>query len=263
MLTIDKYLCPASLAEAYEMAQMKNAVVLGGMMWLRLGSRRISTAIDLSSLHLDSIEDTGDSWRIGAYTTLRMLETHCELNQHFSGVFHSALSSIVGVQFRNLATAGGSVYGRFGFSDVITSLLAMDASVELYGKGSVPLKDFCTMPRESDILTHIILPREKVSAAYCVQRNTATDFPVLNVCAVHKNDTLTVAVGARPLMAVPFHFQLDSTIPLSEQAVAIAKEITEQVVIASNKRASEIYRRHLCNVLVRRAITEIAKQEGC
>ena len=36
MLTIDKYLCPSSLEEAYEAAQKKNSVVLGGMLWLRL-----------------------------------------------------------------------------------------------------------------------------------------------------------------------------------------------------------------------------------
>lgn len=42
-----------------------------------------------------------------------------------------SLRHIVGVQFRNLATVGGSLWGRFGFSDVLTLLLALDAQVEL------------------------------------------------------------------------------------------------------------------------------------
>lgn len=41
MIKIDNYLRPASLEEAYEAAQKKNSVVLGGMLWLRLGTRRV------------------------------------------------------------------------------------------------------------------------------------------------------------------------------------------------------------------------------
>ena len=46
-----------------------------------------------------------------------------------------AVRHIVGVQFRNCATVGGSVYGRFGFSDVLTLLLALvsDERAELSG----------------------------------------------------------------------------------------------------------------------------------
>lgn len=73
MLTIDKYIRPASLAEAYELTQVKNSVVLGGMLWLRLQTRRIGTAIDLCELGLNKIEETSDFYRIGAYVTLRDL----------------------------------------------------------------------------------------------------------------------------------------------------------------------------------------------
>ena len=37
-----------------------------------------------------------------------------------------SLRHIVGVQFRNCATIGGSIWGRYGFSDVLTMFLAMD-----------------------------------------------------------------------------------------------------------------------------------------
>jgi len=262
MLTIEKYLRPASVEEAYEMAQMKNAVVLGGMLWLRLGNRRIGSAIDLSNLQLNRIEDTGDTWRIGAYTSLRELEMHSALDNSFDGVFRTAMAPIVGVQFRNLATVGGSVYGRFGFSDVITAFMALGASVELYNSGSMPLRDFCIMGKKKDILTHVILPKKPVQAAYWAQRNTATDFPVLNTCAVLAEEQLTVTVGARPLGAVSYSFPVDRSADPAELAEHIGRKAAEKTVLASNKRASAEYRRHLCGVLVRRAAAAVLTKEG-
>ena len=48
----------------------------------------------------------------------------------------------MGVQFRNSVTIGGSIYSRFGFSDILTSLLTLDTYVEMYKGGIIPLKDF-------------------------------------------------------------------------------------------------------------------------
>lgn len=260
MLTIDTYVRPTTLEEAWELAQKKNSAILGGMLWLRLGNRRIGTAIDLSDLHLDTVEDTGDHWQIGAYTTLRTLETHSGLSETYSGVLTKTVSSIVGVQFRNLATVGGSVFGRFGFSDVLTTLLALGTTVTLYKAGTMPLADFCKMGKVSDILTHVQIPKQTRSAAYYAQRNTATDFPVLNTCAALRDDMLTVTVGARPLRACPFTFPLPTT-PEPAYAEQIAEDVAEKCVFADNKRASAAYRKHLCQVLVRRAVNE-ALQEG-
>ena len=251
MLTIDKYLKPSTLEEAYEAAQKKNSVVLGGMLWLRLGNRRVGTAIDLSGLGLDYVTETDSEWRIGAYTTLRTLETHTGLNTMTGNLFRDALEAIVGVQFRNLATVGGSVFGRYGFSDVVTVLLALDASVVLYKTGTVSLEAFCTMGKVNDILTEIRIPKTPVMASYHAMRNTATDFPVLNVCAVRREAEITVTVGARPLRAAAYRFSV------SETAEQIADKIAEQAVFADNTRATAAYRRHLCRVLVKRAVKDI------
>ena len=252
MLSIDQYLRASSLEEAYEALGRKNSAVLGGMLWLRQGNRRITTAIDLSALGLDQIEKTDEYIRIGAYVSLRTLETDARLREILGDVFTEAVKRIVGVQFRNLATVGGSIFGRFGFSDVVTVCLALDAEVELYRGGVMPLADFCQMAGVRDILTHIRIPRRALRAAYRAHRSSATDFPALNVCAVACEDTLTVAVGARPLRAVSYRFPLADV-----SAEAVADQIAAQTVFASNRRASEEYRRHLCRVLVRRAIDEV------
>ena len=131
LVTIANYLRPESLSEAYELNQKKANRVLGGMMWLRLCSPRIQNAIDLSGLDLDYIKETEEAFEIGAMCSLRSLETHPGLETYFRGAIKESVRHIVGVQFRNQATVGGSIYGRFGFSDVLTCLLALDTEVVL------------------------------------------------------------------------------------------------------------------------------------
>ena len=129
MLTITDYVKAKTLEEAYELNQARNSRVMGGMMWMRLGNGTISTAIDLCDLGLDTIEETDEEFSIGARVTLRELEQHVGLNTYTHDAVKNAVKDIVGVQFRNMATIGGSIWGRFGFSDVLTVFLAMDSYV--------------------------------------------------------------------------------------------------------------------------------------
>lgn len=120
MLTIREYVRAKSLEEAYALAQKRNNVVLGGMGWLNLQKRNVGTAIDLCDLGLDAIEETETDYRVGAMVSLRAFEQHQGLQTLSQGAIAESLKGIVGVQFRNSATVGGSVYARFGFSDVTT-----------------------------------------------------------------------------------------------------------------------------------------------
>ena len=156
MLTIQNYVRAGSLEEAYALCQKKNNVVLGGMLWLKMQRNRVDTAIDLSGLGLDQIEETDSEYRLGAMVTLRQLELHPGLDRLTQGAMAQSVRHIVGVQFRNCATVGGSVFGRFGFSDVLTLLLALEARVVLYHGGEQSLADFAAAPRQRDILTHIV-----------------------------------------------------------------------------------------------------------
>ena len=75
----------------------------------------------------------------------------------------------MGVQLRNSATVGGSVYARFGFSDILTCLMALDTYVELHHEGVVPLAEFAARPvsrDDRDILVRIIIRKDGRKAAY-------------------------------------------------------------------------------------------------
>lgn len=270
MLKIKEYRKVRDLEEAYELNQKKSACVLGGMVWLKMGNRVVSTAIDLSGLGLDTIEETEEEFLIGSMTSLRALETHQGLETYTNGAVKESLRHIVGVQFRNCATVGGSIFGRFGFSDVLTMFLALDSYVELYKGGIISMKEFAASKRDRDILVRIIVKKQPVKTVYLSQRNSKTDFPVLT-CALSldvKGQVKTV-VGACPSRARVIEDKKDIlkgflTLSREEQeavAEAFGVYVQSQVKTESNMRASKEYRSLLVKVLTKRALLAAASME--
>ncbi|MBR6527784.1 MAG: FAD binding domain-containing protein, partial [Lachnospiraceae bacterium] len=166
MMTIQKYVRAQSLEEAWQLNQNKKNRILGGMLWLRLGESSCNTAIDLCDLGLNTIEENDEQFSIGATVTLRDLEMHEGLQTFSHGAIKNAVKDIVGVQFRNMATVGGSIWGRFGFSDVLTVFLAMDSYVELYKGGIIPLVQFASMKPDSDLLVRLIVKKTPCNVVY-------------------------------------------------------------------------------------------------
>ena len=202
MITIQNYVRAQSLEEAWQLNQNKRSRILGGMLWLRLGKGTVGTAIDLCDLGLDTIEETEDAFSIGAMATLRDLELHQGLNAYANGAIANAVKDIVGVQFRNMATVGGSIWGRFGFSDVLTVFLALDSYVELYKGGIIPLEQFAKMKKDNDILVRLIVKKTPCKAVYTCMRNQRTDFPVLACAVACVDGEYRASIGARPSRAI-------------------------------------------------------------
>lgn len=263
MLTIGQYVRAGSLEEAYTLCQKKNNVVLGGMLWLKMQNRTAGTAIDLCDLGLDQIEETDGEYRIGAMVSLRALELHEGLNRLTQGAMADSVKHIVGVQFRNVATAGGSLFGRFGFSDVLTLFMALDARVELYHAGTVSVREFAEMPRQRDILTHIVVPKTPRRVVYLSQRNISTDFPVLTCALSEADGAYTCVIGARPMPAAAFEDEngLLADGITGESARAFAQDVAQRAVLGGNLRAGAEYRRKICAVLVRRAALALSKED--
>lgn len=258
MFTLKNYITVDSLTQAYELNQKKSNTILGGILWLKMGSRNIQNGIDLSKLGLDTIEETNEDFVIGCMCTLRDIELHQGLNEYFDGILKQSVRYIVGTQFRNSATVGGSVFSRFGFSDLLTALLVLDSYVELYKGGLVPIKEFINMPLNQDILVRIHIKKDDRKGAYLSQRNTKTDFPTLT-CAVSKStDGWNIAIGARPkrAMLVPCDAILGD-VPTQEEINKLELMIEEQVSFSSNMRGSKEYRIILAKVLAKRAIMQI------
>ena len=253
MLKIKEIVRPQSLEEAYELNQKRTNRILGGMLWMRMSNIQIQKAIDLSGLGLDKIEETEEEFSIGCMVTLRELELHTGLNTCFEGLIRRSVEDIVGVQFRNSATIGGSLFGRFGFSDVLTAFLVLDTYVELYRGGVCPLAEFAFRKRDNDILVRVIVKKTKGHYAYQSYRNTKTDFPVLAVAMAQAEDGVKVAIGARPQRA-----EVRIATDLERDTL---KALADSFAYGSNMRASAEYRKHLASVLLKRAAEEIQGKE--
>lgn len=257
-MRIKEYLKPVSLQGAYNLVKNEQAIVIGGGAFIRLGDREIEKALDLSNLNLSFIEDKGDEIEIGAMTTLRELECSKILKTEFDGMLSKAVSEIAGVQIRNMATIGGSVFGRYGFSDVITPLMALNTYVEFYNLGRAPLEDFLeSKSKIEDILVKIIIKKDGRRGKFLSIRNTAGDFSILNAAVSKKENEFKVVVGSRPLGAKLSREAMEfiNNAEINEENAKKAGELAaENLSFGEDLRASETYRKELCKALVKRGI---------
>lgn len=284
MFTAKNYLKVKTLEEAFELNKSRNNAIMGGLMWLKQSKKNINTLIDLSGLELEEITENHSHIAIGAMTSLRQLEKNEILAGSFGDYFKEALKGIVGVQFRNGATAGGSIFGRYGFSDVITALLALDTSVVIYNgqEVQIPLVDYISQKKDNSILVRLIIKKASCINAYESMRIVATDFPVLTLSASLKSHaqgdgkTLSIAVGARPGVAsllIIENFNTSELYTSYTQDVnnnsldhinaLVEKYLVEDLnnlVYGSNLKAGSEYRKLLAKSLATKALFKIAEK---
>ena len=274
MFYYNQYVRAQSLDEAYELYQKKPNFVLGGMLWLKMKNKTLGTAIDLCDLGLDQIDEDENEFRIGAYATLRQIETHEALNAYTHGAIAESVRHIVGVQFRNVATVGGSIWGRFGFSDVMTIFRALGAKVQLHKAGIMDLDEFAALPRTTrDVLVSVIVPKNAKGIVYLSQRNQSTDFPVLTCAVANRSGRYVAVIGASPYMAEPVWDEdgildgitgaksdgnkaLTENSENNEKIEKFAGYVANHIRFGSNIRAGAEYREMICKVLTRRAVTQ-------
>ncbi|SCG81684.1 putative FAD-binding subunit of oxidoreductase [Proteiniborus sp. DW1] len=262
MITFGDYIRPKSVEEAYEnLKSKKNATLIGGGCYIRMGNRRIGLAIDLCDAGLNFINEYEDTVEIGAMTTLRELETSEILANSFGKMISNSVKHIIGVQLRNIATIGATVFSKYGFSDPITALLALDAELVLYNSGKIKLEEYLKEEcRRRDILEKIILNKGIDNAAFKSLRNSQVDYAILNAAVSKQDGKYRIAVGARPRTAALAYKAMEyiNSNEINEESAYKAGEIaSEELVFGSNTRGSAEYRRELCKVLVKRAIMEV------
>ncbi len=264
MLTIAEYVMPRTVSEAYTLlTTTPNAAVVGGGAFMRLASREIGLAIDLTRAELDYIRETATEVTIGAMTTFGAMERSRVLQTNWDGLLPRIIGNIAGVQLRNIVTVGGTVYGRFGFSEVLTGLMALECSVKLHQGGLVSLADFVqSKGRGQDIVEAIVIAKNPQRAAYQMLRNSGGSLPILSV-AVTKSQHgpfYRIAVGARPgvsALAVATMSLLAGQELHDDLLRQAATKATSELRFTSDRKASAVYRQELCGVLVKRALAEV------
>jgi len=244
-MKIKDYLNPINIEDAYEhLMDQKNAVVIAGGMFLRLQNRTLPLVIDLAKLGLDTIKEDEDCFRIGAMTTLRAIEKSCALPD----ALRDSTKQIAGVALRNVATIGGSIMGRYPFSDISTALLALGAKLNFYANGQIEMDHFLNDGiKESDILLEILVPKAQYSL-FKAYKVVYTDFSLVNL-AICKTDVIRVAIGATPGRAK--HIII--------QEITDIDALIDQFEYSDDFRAGGDYRKALAKALIEDGLEEVQR----
>ncbi len=263
MITIDEYLKPESLEDAYSiLISDQNATIIGGGAFIRLSNKHITKAIDLQKLGLRYIAQVEDKIEIGSETTFGDIENSPLLNKVFGGYISKNIKDIWSLQMRNIVTVGGTVYPKLGFSDFITMLLALDVSVVLYKAKEITLDEYLNKKIDKDVMLKLSIKANDRKANFQFMRNSYYDFSILNVSTSYTGEfeNFKVAVGARPGVAKLSNNAIEilNSNSLSKETVdKAAKAAAEELSFASDIRGNKEYRKLLCESLVKRSLMEV------
>lgn len=262
-MKINSYLRAESVEEAYKvLSENQDSTVIAGGAWLKLMPKTIGTAVDLAGLGLDGIQETEDEYEIGCMATLRQVEKYEPFETMCGGIISNSASNIMGVTVRNIATIGGTVSGKYGFSDLLPTLLALDAELTFFKQGRVKLADHINETgSKRDILTHIHIRKNDGHGWFYTLKNTAIDFPILNCAVVKDSMGAKICLGARPYKAAlavkAMDYINECKNPGKEQFVKAAGIAADELKFGKNQRGSAEYRKELCRSFVKRGLTEV------
>jgi aerobic carbon-monoxide dehydrogenase medium subunit len=273
------YAAPESLDDALKALADggEDAKVLAGghsllpLMKLRLAAPTL--LVDLRKVPgLRGVERTNGGWRIGAMTRHADLQTNGDL-----GIVASAASLIADQQVRNRGTIGGSIAHGDPASDLPTVLLALDGTVTIMSGGgntrevaaSDVFQDYLTTAvGPGEILTEIHLPAmEGWGHGYQKFNRRAEDWAMVGVVALVKKagdgscEDVRIGLthmGSTPLRATAAENALRGQ-GLDAQSIAnAAEQAAEGTDPPGDLNATPDYKRHLAQVLTRRALEEAA-----
>ncbi|MCX8013997.1 MAG: FAD binding domain-containing protein [Rectinema sp.] len=260
-MEIQEYVRPQTLDEAYRLIEERRGTPLGGTAWLRMYAKNVPLAIDLADLGLEYIREAEDGIEIGAMTTYRALETRSLLASRFGPLFGRCLGHIVGVQLRNIATVGGTIAGRYGFSDLNTTLCALGAKLVLFPGKVMDLAAFIANGVSGPFLIEKIILPASAKGAYQQMRISENDFPILNTAVAWTGTGWRIVVGSRPaashLCNAAMALLGNTPSPSDETIAQAARTAADELQFGSDVRASAEYRKAILPVLVRRALMEV------
>lgn len=284
-----EYFRPQSPVEACQilLEQGPGALALAGgtdlLVKIRRGALRPTAVVDLTGLEELKFVRQEKGWlRIGALTPLREVAAS-ELLREKAGLLARAAGLVGSRQIRNLATIGGNLCNAAPSADTAAPLLALEARARLLGPAGereVPVAEFFRGPGRTclgpgEILAEVSFP-EPVPGTRGVYlkhtRRQAMDIAVVGVAAVVEVDgerqevraaRLALASVAPTPLRVAAAEQALAGLSLEDaamvaagvqRAAGLAREAARPI---DDVRASATYRRHLVEVLVRRALQQV------
>ena len=231
------------------------------LMKLRLAAPAL--LIDIGRLgELSYVRDNGDRISVGALTRHRDVETNDILRAHAPLLAHVA-GQVGDPQVRHRGTIGGSIAHGDPASDLPAACLALGATFKVVGPGGerqIAASDFFrgfleTALEPDEVLTEIGVPKA-TGAGWSFQKfnRRAQDWAIVGVAAVggSRPGVALVNMGPTPLRAGA----VEQALAPGVSAAEAASHASDGLDPPEDLNASAEYRRHLAQVLVRRALEE-------
>lgn len=277
------YFRPTSLDEAIAIKAAQDVTVLAGgtdvypvrtarRAW---GDPAHKPVLDITAVPgLRGITEEAGGWRLGALTTWTDLAT-ADLPPLFDGYVQAA-RAVGGVQVQNLGTLAGNIVTASPAGDGIPNLLALDAVVEVAGKGgtrTLPVQAFSTGYRSTalaadEIVTALIVPKLagarstflKLGARAYLVISIAMVAAVVATDAEDRISAVRIAVGACSAVAQRLT-ALEAALfgqPLGQAAGLVTAGHLAGLAPIDDVRATAAYRLAAAESLVRDALTDLA-----
>jgi carbon-monoxide dehydrogenase medium subunit len=272
------YEAPESLEQAVRMLHENGEdakLIAGGHSLLPLMKLRLAAPTLLVDLRkvpgMHGIQRENGSWRIGAMTRHADLQDTPEL-----GVVAKAAGLIADQQVRNRGTIGGSLAHGDPASDLPAVLLALEGEVSAQGPNglrTIPaaelFQDYLTTAVAHDeVITEVRLPADD-GWGYGYEKFTrrAEDWAMVGVCALVKRagdgscEDVRIGLthmGSTPLRATASEEALRGQGLDASSIAAAAQRAAEGTEPPGDLNATPDYKRHLAQVLTRRALETAA-----
>jgi carbon-monoxide dehydrogenase medium subunit len=272
------YEAPESLEQAVRMLHENGEdakLIAGGHSLLPLMKLRLAAPTLLVDLRhvpgMHGIQRENGSWRIGPMTRHADLQDTPEL-----GVVAKAAGLIADQQVRNRGTIGGSLAHGDPASDLPAVLLALEGEVSAQGPNglrTIPaaelFQDYLTTSLAHDeVITEVHLPAvDGWGYGYEKFTRRAEDWAMVGVCALVKRagdgscEDVRIGLthmGSTPLRATAAEEALRGQGLDASSIAAAAQRAAEGTEPPGDLNATPDYKRHLAQVLTRRALETAA-----
>ncbi|MFP4460992.1 MAG: FAD binding domain-containing protein [Thermotogota bacterium] len=267
MLTnLKEYLKPKSLKEAWNIYQKKPEHTLfstGGLSTALREEERTQTVLDLKEVLPSQIENRNGKLFIGGNMTIN--EVLDALKNHD---LSQVLKQVGTNQIRNMATISGSIAQKYGWSDIITALVAYKAHVLLYngkGESNLPIEDYLTL-KEPSVVLGVLINRKFNHGFFHYISKTDYDVSQFNfyLCVYVENGKIIesgIAYGARPGYAKRFleaeKMLNDSYLNEIDGKTEKILEQTENASVSNGFGLSQEYRKELLSVFLKRSLAQL------
>jgi len=284
------YIAVKSVEEVVSLLSSQNGnakILCGGtdlLVQLREGRRKAGLVIDIKKIPelIQITFEQAGGLRIGAAASCRQICNDPVVSSKYPGLV-DGIELIGGVQIQNRASVGGNLCNASPAADAIPALIVHEADCIIAGPNgsrTIPVEQFCVAPgknalQEGEFLTSISVPppKDKFGAHYLrfIPRNE------MDIAVVGAGASVVLDADGKRFVSARIALGAVAPTPLLASdagAFLVGKEVTRETIKEAARMAQAIarpitdlrgtaeHRKHLCAVLVERALDKAIERAG-